>query len=228
VTILRIISAVLIIAAAIYWLYKPDSNMEPIIIIIGALVGFIVSFKDLVLHKFKDANDSASSLPLSIRVSKKNIRCYTESVDYGIQINFDVFFSDKTLIKNLYLNYKEPCGFGEKWTQRAEIYIVKLNEDDLLVDGIDTCISRLKASDKLPVFPNIFLDKSLLQVTIGGYVAGERLPDGWEGVALSGWEVIVEFNEQDSLKLPLVLSPHFKSEKKAINWQYTGFVDVNE
>ncbi|WP_125784526.1 hypothetical protein [Pseudoalteromonas rubra] len=81
----------------------------------------------------------------------------------------------------------------------------------------------LKEKASLPSFPRTFEEKCILQVTLCGYVAGERLPDGWEGVSLNNWTLVVEYNENQRLETPIILQAHDKSEKRATEFKYVGF-----
>lgn len=194
--------------------------------IIGSCVGLIFSFKDLVAKKAKEVRETATPDQISIKLITKNVRCYKEWIDYGIQLNFEIFFNEKVLLKAVYLDYKEPHGFGENWTQRAQIFSAKMMEDDLLLSDLQTVVDQLKNSVKLPELPQIFEEKSILQVTIGGFIPGERLPDGWEGITLSNWTLVIEFDENECVEIPLTLDPHCKSEKRPTEWKYVGFVNA--
>ncbi|ENG7521906.1 hypothetical protein ABVD55_005142 [Vibrio harveyi] len=221
---LRIISAVLIIGSALYWIKNPESNVEPIIVIIGSVVGLIFSFKDLVSNKNLPQNDVQEIEPITVKLKRESVRCYGEWIDYGIQINFEIYFHEPVLLKRVFLDYEEHYGFGEKWTDRAQLHCTQLIEDDLLSNDLNTSINILDSQESLPELPLRFDEKSMLQVTFGGYVPGERLSDGWEGITLDNWTIVIEYNESDQVKVPVVLKPHGKSEKRATQWEFIGFV----
>lgn len=221
---LRIISPFLIISSALYWLKNPESNVEPIIVIIGSLVGLILSCRDLILNKKFPKNDAKEIEPITVKLTRENVRCYEEWIDYGIQINFEIYFHERVLLKRIFLDYKEHYGFGEKWTDRAQVHCTQLIGDDLLSNDLNTSISILESQKKLPEFPLRFDEKSILQATFGGYVPGERLSDGWEGITLDHWTIIIEYNDSDRVEVPVVLKPHGKSEKRATQWDFVGFV----
>jgi hypothetical protein len=225
VVIFRVLSSLCIIGSAIYWYFNPDSHMEPIIIIISSVLVLIASFNHWSTSKKSDEKPVEES-ELSINIISPKVRCYREWIDYGIKIDFELFFNKKVLIKGIKLKYKEPLGFGEKWEQRAELYYVELDHEDLLNHDLDQLEKSLKAKVSLPSFPRTFEEKSILQVTLCGYVAGERLSDGWEGISLNNWTLVVEYNENQSLETPIILQAHDNSEKRATEFKYVGFVNA--
>ncbi|KLV07197.1 hypothetical protein ABT56_06550 [Photobacterium aquae] len=162
--------------------------------------------------------------PITVKLIGENVRCYDEWVDYGIQINFQIYFHEPVLLKRVFLDYKERYGLGEKWTDRAHLHCTQLVEDDLLSNDLNTSINILESHNSLPELPLRFDEKSMLQATFGGYVSGERLPDGWEGITLDNWTIVVEYNEDDRVEVPVVLKPHNSSEKRATQWEFVGFV----
>ncbi len=223
--ILRVLFSLLIIGAAFYWYFNPNSHMEPIIVIISSVLVIIASFN------LWSSNKKAKSKPtqeneLSVNIISPKVRCYREWVDYGLKLDFELFFNKKVLIKNLKLKYKEPFGFGEKWEQRAELYYIPLDQEDLLKKDLAQLESCLKSKKQLSNFPRTFEEKSVLQVTLCGYLAGERLSDGWEGISLNNWALVVEYNENQILETPIILEAHNDSEKRATEWEYVGFVNA--
>ena len=199
--------------------------MEPIIIIISSVLVLIASFNHWSARKKTDEKPVKES-ELSINIISPKIRCYREWIDYGIKIDFELFFSEKVLIKSIKLKYKEPFGLGEKWEQRADLYYVELEHEDLLTQDLAQLEKSLKEKASLPSFPRTFGEKCILQITLCGYVAGERLPDGWEGVSLNNWTLVVEYNENQTLETPIILQAHDKSEKRATEFKYVGFVNA--
>jgi hypothetical protein len=225
VVIFRVLFSLFIIGAAIYWYFNPDSHMEPIIIIMSSILVLIASFNHWFISKKSDGKPVEES-ELTINIISPKVRCYREWIDYGIKIDFELFFNKKVLIKSIKLKYKEPLGFGEKWEQRAKLYYVELDNEDLLKQDLAQLEKSLKAKVSLPSFPCIFEEKSILQVTLCGYVAGERLSDGWEGISLNNWTLVVEYNENQTLETPIILQAHDNSEKRATEFKYVGFVNA--
>lgn len=223
--IVRVLFSLIIIGAAIYWYFNPDSHMEPIIIIISSVLVLIASFNHWFARK-KSNENSVKEREVLINIISPKIRCYRECIDYGIKIDFELFFGKKVLIKSIKLKYKEPLGLGEKWEQRADLYFVELDHEDLLAQDLAQMEQSLKEKASLPNFPRTFEEKSILQVTLCGYIAGERLPDGWEGVSLNNWTLVVEYNENKTLETPIILQAHEKSEKRATEFKYVGFVNA--
>jgi len=223
--ILRVVFSLLIIGAALYWYFNPSSNMEPIIVIISSVLVLIGSFNHWSSNK-KSTNKPAEESEFSVNIISPKVRCYREWVDYGLKLDFELFFNKKVLVKSLKLKYKEPFGFGEKWEQRAELYYVPLDQDDLLKKDLAQLEVFLKSKEALTEFPRTFEDKSILQVTLCGYIAGERLSDGWEGISLNNWTLVVEYNENQTVETPIILEAHNNSEKRATEFKYIGFVNA--
>ena len=223
--IVRVLFSLFIIGTALYWYLNPESHMEPIIIIISSFLVLIGSFNHWFTSKKTDEKPFEES-EFALSITSPKVRCYREWVDYGLKIDFELFFNKKVLIKSIKLKYKEPLGFGEKWEQRAELYYVDLDQDDLLNLDLAQLEKKLKSKVSLPNFPRTFEEKSILQVTLCGYVAGERLSDGWEGISLNNWTLVVEYDENKSLETPITLEAHEKSEKRAIEFKYVGFVNA--
>jgi hypothetical protein len=152
VVIFRVLFSLIIIGAAIYWYFNPDSHMEPIIIIISSVLVLIASFNHWFARKKSDEKPVEES-ELSINIISPKIRCYSERIDYGIKIDFELFFSKNVLIKSIKLKYKEPLGLGEKWKKRADLYYVELDHGDLLAQDLAQLEKSLKEKASLPSFP---------------------------------------------------------------------------
>jgi len=192
---------------------------------IPSILVLIATFKDWSSNK-KITGKSAEENEVSVNIISSEVRCYQEWIDYGIKLDFELFFNKKVLIKSLKLNYKEPFGFGENWKERAELYYVPLEQDDLLKQDLPQFMESLKTKEIIKEFPLTFEEKSILQVTLCGYIAGERLSDGWEGISLNNWTLVIEYNENQTIEVPITLQAHNNSEKRATEWKYVGFVNA--
>ncbi|WP_125784524.1 hypothetical protein [Pseudoalteromonas rubra] len=87
--IVRVLFSLIIIGAATYWYFNPDSHMEPIIIIISSFLVLIASFNHWSVGKKSDEKPLKES-ELSINIISPKIRCYRELIDYGIKIDFEI------------------------------------------------------------------------------------------------------------------------------------------
>ena len=101
-----------------------------------------------------------------------------------------------------------------------------LVHEDLLKQDLPQLMASLKTKELIKELPLTFDEKSILQVTLCGYIAGERLSDGWEGISLNNWTLVVEYNENQTIELPLTLQAHNNSAKRATEWKYVGFVNA--
>ena len=198
--------------------------------IVAVLVVLIIFFRisDVVesylFNKKPAPNKPATeNEPFSINIISNQVRCFIEWRDYGLKLDFELFFNRKTLIKSIRLDYKEPLAFGEKWTEHTELYMVDLIKEDLLKEELPQIMDSLNSMEQLLLSPQNFDEKSILQVTLGGYLAGERLPDGWEGISLSGWTLLIEYDDNKLFKIPLILEKHNDSLQRATEWKYIGF-----
>ena len=151
--IVRVLFSLIIIGAAIYWYFNPDSHMEPIIIIISSVLVLIASFNHWFARK-KSNENSVKEREVLINIISPKIRCYREWIDYGIKIDFELFFGKKVLIKSIKLKYKEPLGLGEKWEQRADLYFVELDHEDLLAQDLAQMEQSLKEKPDLGFITN--------------------------------------------------------------------------
>tara|TARA_Y100001968_G_C19205262_1_gene641980 strand:- start:51 stop:734 length:684 start_codon:yes stop_codon:yes gene_type:complete len=220
---LEVFSAFLIIIAAGYWYINPDANIEPLIVLITSGVVIIGSlFKRFALN---EKEHKKSTKPVEITILSSEIRCYKEDIDYGIKLDLELFFTEKCLLKNLSVKYKEPHHFGENQSQRSHIMYVKYVSENILEKDLNLLIQNLEQAEAMPKLPATMETKSLLQLTVSGYIPGKRLPDGWEGVALKNWTLVVGV-DNEQYELPVIFNKHADTLKRPVKWVEVGFIDA--
>lgn len=206
--------------AAYKWL-KTDTSGEAIF----AISSFVVSILLALKGYFIKSSSSNTEEILSVSIKRQNIRCYKEWVHYAIQIDIELFPRKKISIKNINLYYKEFYGSGEKIKQYSQLYLIKNVKEDLLKNELPTLKEKIFEFEQLPNMPFILNEFELLAFSISGYVPGERLSDGFEGLTLDNWSLEIEFNAHDVYKTPLVLNAHEQTLKIPIEYKNVGFIN---
>jgi len=161
---------------------------------------------------------------LKIEIIKNEIRCYKQDIDYAVQIDLEIYAYKKTSIRSIQLTCTEPIGYLNKIRELNNINIIidNINEDFLNKDPI-SFKKLVENSKKISKFPIVIEESEHLILKIAGYVEGERLPDGWEGLRLDGWNLIIKYNDNKVYSNKLTLKTHDKTLKVAYTYRDVGF-----
>ncbi len=217
---------IILVIATIYYAYNwytTDTSGEAgFAIITGVLIPILFIFKNNILEYILPSIENKDIL--KIEIIKKEIRCYTQDIDYAIQIDLEIYAYKKTSIKNIQLTSTEPVGYSKQFRELNDISIITDNNNkDFLNEEASSFEVLIKNSKKINKFPIIIEESEHLILTISGYVKGERLPDGWEGLQLDGWNLIIEYNDNKKYSNNITLDTHNKTLKVAYKYKEVGF-----
>ena len=214
------------IGATIYYAYKwhtSDTSGEAgFAILTGVLIPILILSKnktlEFLLLKTKNQNI------LKIEIIKNEIRCYKQDIDYAVQIDLEIYAYKKTSIRSIQLTCTEPIGYSNKIRELNSIDIItdNINKDFLNEDPI-SFKKLIENSKKISNFPIVVEESEHLILKIAGYVAGERLSDGWEGLRLDGWNLIIKYNDNKIYNSNIILNTHHKTLKVAYKYRDVGF-----
>lgn len=210
------------------WLFSDSSGEAPFAIITGCLIPIVSYFKNWndVHSKSKSlSTESKIEMPdLDLKITQKNIRCYTEDVHYGVQIQLEFFASRKVSIKSISLSCKEPYFDGNRKIEN--ITVARNYKEDLLQYEINIFKEKLNATASIEVESLIIQESEHLFLTLIAFVFGERLSDSWEGLNLSGWRIQVLYNQDKEILQDISLDIHRNSLHKPIKYKAAGFKDA--
>ncbi len=216
---------IILVIATIYYAYNwygSDTNGEAgFAITTGVLIPILLSFKKNILEFFLPSIENKDAL--KIEITKNEIRCYTQDIDYAVQIDLEIYVYKKTSIKNIQLTCTEPIGYSKKVRELNNISIITDNHEDFLNEAPASFNELIKNSKKISKFPIVIEELEHLILTISGYVEGERLPDGWEGLRLDGWNLIIEYNDNKRYAKSITFNTHKKTLKVAYKYKDVGF-----
>ncbi|MEG3436401.1 hypothetical protein V0288_04650 [Pannus brasiliensis CCIBt3594] len=223
----------LIVVAKYAWSWlKSDNSGEAVVAIITMFFIpplYVVKeqFEKRYLEKPHSPKEAEKDLDqLSVNINRREIRCYGEYVDYAIQIDLEIYAHRKVSIKSIKLSCEEPFGYSNKRRDLSKLPKLTRINCDLLSNQLDTLMSIIENSEKLEKTPFIIEESEHLLLTISGYVSGERLPDAWEGLRLSGWNLEIEYNDNRKYISEFDLIPHQKSLKVPTKYHNIGFYDA--
>ncbi|MFZ3467421.1 hypothetical protein [Vibrio harveyi] len=214
-----IISAIFIAVVGTYWFVYPESNLEPLLVAVPAILYLV----GRIFRHFW-SNNAVNELPFTCNVETSNIRCFNEYVDYAVHLNIDLFFKEKVAVKNISIVYKEHYGIAANGQRSIDVRCVNRIDGDLLSNSLEWFQQKLPKDAINIKFPVSANDKTLLPLTFYGHVSGERLPDGWEGLSLDGWLLRVEYNNGSKYEQSIVLQPHSETLKRPVKWKSIGFI----
>ena len=211
-----IVSILLTIFFAIKWLYSDNSGEAAFAIFIGVFIPILIYLK----------NKSKIPLeinPISIKINRKKIKCYTRDIDYAIQLDIEIFAKQKTSIKNLYIIFKESVGYSKKYRKINNFHLFLNNNDDLLKYDFTTYQKELNRKDNILDIPFVINESEHKFFTISEHIKGERLPDGWEGLSLDEWYLYIEYNEDKQYKEKILFEIDESSIKQPSEYVNVGF-----
>lgn len=217
---------IILVSTTIYYAYNwysSDTSGEAgFAITTGALIPILVLFKNKILEFFIPLTENQDTL--KIEIIKNEIRCYTKNIDYAVQIDLEIYAYKKTSIKDIQLTCTEPIGYSKRIRELNNISIITDNNNkDFLNEDTTSFKSLLENSKKISKFPIVIEESEHLFLTISGYVEGERLPDGWEGLQLDGWSLIIEYNDNKIYTNNITLNTHKKTLQEAYIYKDVGF-----
>jgi len=159
---------------------------------------------------------------LMLTVQRANIRCNIEG-EYDLQIDF-LFMArnGRIYLKKIKFGHRLPV-FGPYEVKKYR-FINKLviNYAD---DALSYAPSDLEKNAKKLIKSG--LDVADFCIEIGDYrtftlierIESERLPDQWKELPLTGWKVIVDYNDNRQIEVPFDFTKHPSSEDGAfIEW----------
>ena len=214
---------IILVSTTIYYAYNwysSDTSGEAgFAITTGALIPILVLFKNKILEFFIPLTENQDTL--KIEIIKNEIRCYTKNIDYAVQIDLEIYAYIKTSIKGIQLTCTEPIGYSKKIRELNNISIITDNNNKDFLNADPTSFkSLLGNSKKIPI---VIEESEHLFLTISGHVEGERLPDGWEGLQLDGWSLIIEYNDNKIYTNNITLNTHKKTLQEAYIYKDVGF-----
>jgi hypothetical protein len=204
---------------AVKWFSSDSSGEAGFAVIAGGIIpiSFVVRnwlFK--TFHNLKKDN-------LEINITKKNIRCYKRDVDYAIHLEVELFANAKVSIKQLKLSLQEPCGYPNRARDISALPKIVGRKNDLLRLELKMLMSFIAGCQKVSTLPITINESEHFIFTISGEIQGERLPDDWEGLMLSGWELAIEYNDNKFLSHQFTLEPHDRTLKEPSEYRVVGF-----
>ena len=204
------------------WFSSDSSGEAGFAIIAGAIIPISFVIRNWLLKIFKKSKKD----DLEINITKKNIRCYKKNVDYAIHLEIELFANTKVSIKKIKLSLQEPCGWPNKFRDISTTPKLVGRKDDLLKLEPKLLMPFISECEKIPTLPIVVNESEHLIFTIAGEIQGERLSDGWEGLMLSGWEVIIEYSDEQLLKQQFTLEPHDRTLTEPSEYRVVGFTNA--
>lgn len=211
---------------ALFWFNADKSGEAGFAIITGCLIPIIIFVKSWISKKTESQNEEGEQESFKININRKNIRCYKQDVDYAIQLNLELYTYEKISITDIQLTCKEPMGYSNKYRDLTNLPKLIEIDQDLLTEDIDSIESIIESTEKLREFPIVIEPSEHLLFTIAGYVPGERIPDGWEGLSLRGWKLVIEYNDNKKYNLEITLETHKNTLKVPSEYRIVGFDNV--
>lgn len=204
------------------WYSSDTSGEAGFAITTSALIPILILFKHKILEFFLLSTENQDAL--KIEIMKNEIRCYTQDIDYVVQIDLEIYAYKKTSIKSIQLTCTEPIGYSKKTRELNNISLITDNNSkDFLNENPTSFKTLIENSKKISKFPIVIEKSEHLILTISGHVEGERLPDGWEGLQLDGWNLIIEYNDNKIYTNNITLKKHKKTLKVADTYKDVGF-----
>tara|TARA_B110000438_G_scaffold286930_1_gene318688 strand:+ start:471 stop:1160 length:690 start_codon:yes stop_codon:yes gene_type:complete len=214
--------ALLTIFYAKKWFSSDSSGEAGFAVIAGAIIPVSFAIKNFILKYFSNSNKDN----LEINITKKNIRCYKRDVDYAIHLEIELFANTKISIKKLKLSLQEPCGWSNKFRDISTLPKLVGRKNDLLKLEPKLLMPFISECKKISALPIVINESEHLIFTISGEIKGERLQDGWEGLMLSGWEFVIEYNDNKLLSQQFTVEPHERTLKEPSEYRVVGFTNA--
>ena len=204
---------------AVIWLKSDTSGEAGFAVITGVLIPVVFFLKQKVIVLSTQIKDES----LKVNIVRKNIRCYHQDIDYGIQLDLEIYAQKNVSIKNIQLTCIEPIDYGKKIRELEKLFKMPKIDTDLLADDFEVFLQKLEDIKKIYNFPIIINESEHLMLTIVDYVQGQRLSDGFEGLKLDGWKLIIEYNDNKKYCEEFRLNTHPKTLKIPTEYRDVGF-----
>lgn len=103
--------------------------------------------------------------------------------------------------------------------------VMPLQEKDLfqMSDEKVTQAFRSMESAQFAIRDKVVNEGHTVSLSIVDKLLPARMPDGWEDMDLDGWEIIVEYDQNEKAVAYFSFLIHKSSEKHCVQWEYTGF-----
>jgi hypothetical protein len=230
---------ILLVAATVYfawkWVSSDSSGESQFAIITGLLIPIVFylrssdndSLKERLNKNELSKKTLDNSRDIQVKLTKKSIRAYTPEVDYGVQLEVEIFAIQKMSLKSVSLSLQEVIGYDHERRTVSDLKIFKsLNEELLSASTGDFFRQKLNSHGELAVNSLILEEFGYLFLTIAANIPGERLPDGWEGLSLENWQLKIFYNGYEGEKDVAVnfkLDIHHQNPKTAIQFRFDGY-----
>jgi len=217
--------AVLVVSTIFYavkWFSSDSSGEAGFAVIAGGIIPISFVIRNWFLKTFHNSKKDN----LEINITKKYIRCYKRDVDYAIHLEIELFANTKVSIKQLKLSLQEPCGWSHKSRDISTLPKIVGRKNDLLKLEPKLLMPFIAECPKISKLPIVINESEHFIFTISGEIQGERLPDGWEGLMLSGWELVIEYNDNKLLSQQFTLEPHERTLKEPSEYRVVGFTNA--
>ncbi|WOD37922.1 hypothetical protein [Nodosilinea sp. E11] len=121
------------------WISSDSSGESQFAIITGFLIPFVLYLRSFEreLPNTKLRSNTLSSMlsvanDIQVKILKRKIRSYIPNVDYGVQVEIEIFATKKIVIKSMEISLQEVIGYGNERRVVSDPRIFKsLNEDFL-------------------------------------------------------------------------------------------------
>lgn len=180
----------------------------------------------------RNEKDSLLEKPdLEINVDKSIIKHFGRN-DYLSQINITITANNGPhTLKRLWLKAKSNRFFDENqgplYTDKGMLFkqVFPFQEDDLLqVNGeAATQAIRSMKSAQFSIRDKVINEGHTVSLSIIDKLLPARMPDGWEDMDLDGWQIIVEYDQNEKVVTSFSFLIHKSSNKHCVQWEYTGF-----
>jgi hypothetical protein len=204
------------------WFSSDTSGEAGFAVIAGGIIPISFIIKNWAFNFFNNSKKDN----LEINIIKKSIRCYKRDVDYAIHLEIELYANTKASIKKLKLSLQEPVGWSNKFRDISTLPRLVGRKNDLLKLEPKLLMPFINECKKVSTFPLVINGSEHLIFTVAGELQGERLSDGWEGLMLSGWEIVIEYNDNKSLTQQFSLEPHERTLKEPSEYRVVGFYNA--
>lgn len=203
-----------------YLWYISDTSWEALFTIIsGVFIPILLYLKKIFLNKIEAIDKNK----IELEIKRKNIRCYCVDIDYAIQIDIEIYAYEKTSIRKLELKCKEPIGWSSQTRDLSDLPKCEGINADVLENSLKDLAKIIEDCEKINGFPIVIEKSEYLIFSIIGYVPGESLPDGYEGLSLNDWQITVVFGDKKEIVKTFSMDPHKKTERIPTEFKNAGF-----